>query len=98
MRIAILHYACPPVLGGVESILSTHARLLARAGHRPFLLAGRGEPRSVGLQGTIIPELDSRHPDILRVQKALLKGEDGAEQAFEEWVGRICTLLVDALG
>jgi glycosyltransferase involved in cell wall biosynthesis len=97
LRVAILHYACPPVLGGVESIMATHARLLSANGHKPYLLAGRGDPRTIGLQGTIIPELDSRHPDILGVQKALLGDEIGSARRFEEWVECIYGLLVGAL-
>lgn len=97
MKIAILHYACQPVVGGVESIISTHARLLEREGHQPYILAGRGDPQSVGLQGQIIPELDSRDPEILKVQKALLAGESWAPAAFDYWVERISGLLTAAL-
>ena len=31
--IALLHYSVPPVVGGVESVLAQHARLMAGAGH-----------------------------------------------------------------
>ena len=75
LNIAILHYACAPIIGGVESIMSTHARLLEQHGHRPFIVAGRGDPASLGLRGVIIPELDSRHPEIVRVQQALREDE-----------------------
>ena len=38
MKIAILHYSSPPIVGGVESVLAHHARLMADAGHEfPFL-------------------------------------------------------------
>lgn len=97
MKIAILHYACYPVVGGVESIISTHARLLREAGHEPYIIAGRGEPAEVGLSGLIIPEIDSRHPEVLRVQTALLHGEMGAEAEFASWVARISRLVDDAL-
>jgi hypothetical protein len=33
MRVAILHYAGPPIVGGVEITIQHHARLLAEAGH-----------------------------------------------------------------
>ena len=43
MRIALLHYSSPPIVGGVESVLAHHARLLANDGHEVTILAGRGE-------------------------------------------------------
>lgn len=97
LKIAIVHYACAPTVGGVESIMTTHAQLLVGAGHKPFLVAGRGNPQSVGLEGVIIPELDSRHPDIVRVQKALRDEEPGAVDEFRVWVARIQDLLLEAL-
>ena len=71
LKIALLHYACAPIIGGVESIMSTHARLLEQHGHLPFIVAGRGDPQSAGLRGVIVPEIDSKHPDIHRIQHAL---------------------------
>lgn len=43
MFIAIMHYAAPPVVGGVESVIASHARLISSAGHQTRILAGRGE-------------------------------------------------------
>jgi hypothetical protein len=34
MKIALLHYSSPPIVGGVESVLAHHARLMANAGMR----------------------------------------------------------------
>jgi glycosyltransferase involved in cell wall biosynthesis len=97
LNIAILHYACAPTIGGVESIMSTHARLLEQYGHRPFILAGRGDPESVGLRGVIVPEIDSKHPDIVRVQHALHEDEAAALPEFERWVERISDRLLPVL-
>ncbi|HUP28121.1 MAG TPA: glycosyltransferase family 4 protein [Chloroflexia bacterium] len=97
LTVAILHYACGPIVGGVESIMATHARLLEREGYRTIILAGRGDPQSLDLDGEIIPEIDSMHPGVLAAQKALLAGEPGAIGAFEQWVERICERLVVAL-
>lgn len=77
--------------------MTTHARLLEAEGHDTLIVAGRGDPQSFGLRGVIIPELDSRHPQILETQKALLAGEEGAAIEFDLWVDRICALLEDAL-
>ena len=42
MKIALLHYSVPPVVGGVESVLAQQARLMADAGHAVQVIAGRG--------------------------------------------------------
>jgi mannosylglucosylglycerate synthase len=97
MNITILHYACYPIVGGVESIITTHARLFEEAGHSVFLVAGRGDPAGVGLAGKIIPEIDSRHPELLEVQRSLLHEDGGAEAAFDDWVDHLCSLLTEAL-
>ena len=41
MNIAILHYSVPPIVGGVESVIAHHARLMAANGHSVRLIAGR---------------------------------------------------------
>lgn len=97
MKIAILHYACSPIVGGVESIMSTHAQLLERAGHRVCIIAGRGDPESAGLQGVVIPELDSKYPPIVDVQMALHEDEINALPEFKRWADRIYELLIRAL-
>ncbi|MGH7903434.1 MAG: glycosyltransferase family 4 protein, partial [Candidatus Dormibacteraceae bacterium] len=71
----MVHYAAPPVTGGVESVLGAHARLLRRAGHDVLVIAGRGE-------AMVIPEIDSRHPDVERVTEGLARG-DGDPVLFE---------------
>lgn len=77
--------------------MTTHAHLLNKAGHEAYLVAGRGDPQSAGLQGSIISELDSLHPDIGRVQRALLEDESEALPEFLHWVARIENLLLQAL-
>ncbi len=42
-RVAILHYAAPPGIGGVESTMGAHARLLADHGYPVKIIAGRGQ-------------------------------------------------------
>ena len=54
--------------GGVESILATHARLLRKAGHQVRVIAGRGEAE-------IVPELDSRQPEVEALAAGLAEGE-----------------------
>ncbi len=42
MRIALVHYTCGPVVGGVERVVAGHARLFERHGHAVTLICQRG--------------------------------------------------------
>ena len=75
VRVAILHYAAPPVVGGVESTIYHHARLLSGAGFHVEVIAGRGEPFHPDVPFHLVPEADSRHPEVLEVGAALARGE-----------------------
>jgi glycosyltransferase involved in cell wall biosynthesis len=70
-QIAIVHYTAPSVIGGVEHVIAMHTRLLADAAYPATIIAGRGEPAS---HVVIIPEMDSEHPENLRVMHSLEKG------------------------
>ena len=69
--IALLHYSAPPVVGGVESVLAHHARLMADAGHRVRVLAARGEQWDESIPLIRLPLIDSRHPEVLAVKAEL---------------------------
>ena len=75
MKIALLHYSSPPIVGGVESVLAHHARLLANAGHDVTILAGRGKTFDERINVRILPRLDSRHPDVMEVKEFLDVGK-----------------------
>jgi len=74
MNISILHYAAPPVVGGVESVLGQHARLMAADGHQVSILAGRGAQIDPHIPFFKLPLADSRHPEILAVKAGLDAG------------------------
>jgi len=97
LKIAILHYATVPIVGGVEQIMATHARLFEKKGHSAYIIAGRGDPEAAGIKGIIIPEIDSRRPEIAQVQKALMNGEADALAEFERLTQTIQDLLAEAL-
>ncbi len=74
MKITLLHYSAPPVVGGVESVIEHHARLMADHGHEVQIVAARGtqfDPRIKFLQA---PLIDSRHGDVLAVKHELDAG------------------------
>jgi glycosyltransferase involved in cell wall biosynthesis len=73
MKVCLLHYAAPPVVGGVESVIGHHARLMADDGHSVLVLAGRGAQTDPRIPFVSLPQVDSRHPDVLAI-KAQLDG------------------------
>jgi glycosyltransferase involved in cell wall biosynthesis len=72
-RLALVHYTASPVTGGVEAVLAVHARLLREAGHDVRVIAGRGDAE-------LVPEADSRHPDVEGVAGRLADGDPATEQ------------------
>jgi glycosyltransferase involved in cell wall biosynthesis len=82
MKIALLHYTAPPIVGGVESVLAHQATLMAKAGHEVTILAGRGERLADPVRVHILPRLDSRHPDVMKIKALLDRGH--YTPAFDE--------------
>jgi glycosyltransferase involved in cell wall biosynthesis len=72
---ALIHYAAPPVIGGVERVLARQAVLMASAGHEVRVIAGRGRSPDPRVRFVRLPLLDPRHPVIERLQLALDSGE-----------------------
>lgn len=75
MKIALLHYSSPPIVGGVESVLAHHARLMANAGHEVTILTGRGEVFDERVKVRVLPKFDSRHPGVMEVKGFLDAGK-----------------------
>lgn len=74
MKIAILHYSVPPIVGGVESVIAHHARLMSEDGHSIRLIAARGEDLNSEIPLTRIPLADSRHERLNHVKHELDQG------------------------
>lgn len=72
--IALIHYAAPPVVGGVEQVLAHHATLMADAGHAVRIVAGRGTSTDDRVALTAVPLMDPREPTIAHIQRALDTG------------------------
>lgn len=71
MNIAILHYSVPPIVGGVESVIAHHARLMSADGHSVRLIAGRGAPLNELIPMVVMPLVDSRNERVLQVKEGL---------------------------
>jgi glycosyltransferase involved in cell wall biosynthesis len=94
-RVAILHYAAPPGVGGAEITIAYHARWLARLGYAVRVLAGSGASFADNVDVTIEPLLGSTHPDVLQVKRDLDAGQ--VTGAFEALQNRIADCLRGAL-
>jgi glycosyltransferase involved in cell wall biosynthesis len=77
MNIAILHYSVPPVVGGVEAVIQAHTTMLLNAGYPVTLITGAGDKAALpeGTELIMIPEMDSRHPQIIRASQQLEEGK-----------------------
>ena len=75
-RVGLLHYTCPPVIGGVETILLEQATRLSGRGYPVTILSGRGGPLpdATGITLVIIPELDSRQAEISELREQMMNG------------------------
>lgn len=95
MNIAILHYSVQPIVGGVESVIAHHARMMSADGHSVRLIAARGEAMSAQIPLTTIPLADSRHMRVAKMKEELDRGE--VTQEFEVLRAELAEQLQAAL-
>lgn len=72
VRLLLLHYTPPGVIGGVEHVMREHAELLRARGFEVEVVAGRDSPADIPLH--VIPELDSASPESKLVERELDAG------------------------
>ncbi len=94
-NVALLHYSAPPIVGGVESVLGHHARLMADAGHQVQIVAGRGEQTDPRIPFIQMPEAGSRHPEVLVIKAELDAGR--VPPRFAELVESLTANLTEIL-
>ncbi|HEY9088087.1 MAG TPA: hypothetical protein VIO36_07960, partial [Anaerolineaceae bacterium] len=75
MKIVLIHYSAPPVVGGVETVVMRQAQQFERAGHQVMILAGRGVAWDARIPVQVLPRMDSRHPQVLALKAELDRGE-----------------------
>jgi glycosyltransferase involved in cell wall biosynthesis len=93
--IALVHYAAPPVIGGVESVIAAHARLMVADGLDVRIVTGRGRVSPRGWSLRIVPLLNPRHPRIDAAQRELNAGRIPGD--FDRLVGQLRAELEPAL-
>jgi len=89
--LALLHYAAPPVVGGVETVLRHQALELVRLGYAVRIIAGRGAAFDPRIPFVREPWVDSRASELAEVQRALQQGRVPAD--FDVWVARLTQRL-----
>jgi glycosyltransferase involved in cell wall biosynthesis len=93
--IAILHYASPPGIGGVESMIEHQARGLMKHGYALRIVSGKGSVFDPEIDVCINPLFSSTHPDILAVKAELDAGIVSSH--FEVLVERLVSALRESL-
>jgi len=88
----MLHYSCPPVVGGVEEVLSQQASILQRQNQSVSVLAGMGDVYSDSFPIRIEPLLGSKNASILKAQK---KYRNGDHQYLKQLITKIFNILKD---
>ena len=92
LRIGILHYSCPPVVGGVEEVVRQHAFILHRLGQSVSILAGMGEVFTDLFPVRIELLLGSKNPSILKAQKQSINGN---HKHIKQLTSKIYQILKD---
>ncbi len=74
MHIGIVHYASPPVVGGVELTIFHHARVLTALGHQITVVSGQGAVFLPQVSYRTEPLIGSRSQTILQASRTLAAG------------------------
>ncbi len=93
--VAMLHYAGPPTIGGVEATMAAHARVMVADGLHVRLVVGRGEAVPPEAEIVVDPELSSRGPVLEQIAGELAVGEVSA--TFAALVDQLTSTLAAAL-
>ncbi len=98
IRIGLLHFSAPPVLGGVEVIMGEMANLFVNNGYPTSLIVARGDDEydSDLLQFKRIEELDSKYPENQDIHEKVMQGKD-VQQQFDAYKELILHKLDKAL-
>lgn len=94
-RVAILHYASPPVVGGVELTIAHHARGLADLGYQVRIISGKGGTFDPRIPTQVHPLLSSSASEVLLVKRELDEGQ--RTSAFDRLVDQLTNILAELL-
>ncbi len=91
--VALLHYSCPPVVGGVEEVVRQQASLFFRHHHPVKIIAGNGGQFDNRFEIELNPILGSRCRAVMDIQNHL----EQKQKQFEAYVERIYSYLQQTL-
>ena len=77
MKVAIIHYSCYPVIGGVETVIQAHAKLFAKHGYPVKLIVGEGKRFDSRIPVKVIPEMRTLHLVDRNLHTQLAEGKVG---------------------
>ena len=92
MKICIIHYSYPPVIGGVETIVYSHAHLFQKHGFQTKVLCGTGKAGNEGLEVKLFPEFNSlglTNPAL----REKINSESFFDKDFHDLSARILSIL-----
>lgn len=103
-KIALIHFAYPPNIGGVESMVKEHAEILTQLGYEVTIITGSGEENNPKIKLVVIPELQSVLSFNPFLQEKILdqgiiddefyKLSDTIEQGLEKTLEKIDVIVV----
>ena len=93
-NIALLHYTCPPIVGGVEEIVHQQASLFNRYYHNVKIFTGSGGIFDNRCEVEINPLLGSRNEQVLKAHQAIHKDKN---HEMELLIKEIYDYLVESL-
>jgi len=79
-RIALLHYTCPPIVGGVEEVIRHQALVFDAMGHETIIIAGQGLQSANVVPVVINPFFSSQNRSVDKAVKAFTEGTYGPFQ------------------
>ncbi len=91
MKIGIVHYSCPPIIGGVEEVINNQAIILKRIGHSVRVLAGIGGDKTLPYPVQIEPLIASNNKDYEIAHKEAMKGNQGP---IEDLTQKILDIII----
>ncbi len=77
MKISIVHYSAPPVVGGVERVIEAHAAKFSEAGFRVNIIAGKGRYTRTGVSTRVIPEMRPLYAVDRNIHEEIAEGTAG---------------------
>jgi glycosyltransferase involved in cell wall biosynthesis len=89
LHIGMVHYSCPPVVGGVEEVLGQQASILHRNGHSVSIISGMGEVYTEAFPVRLEGLLGSTHKGIVKAHERLNQGAVEPVRQFTEKIFRI---------